>query len=467
MSDQSNLSSFETGDSQQADQYECSICGRSFDSANGRGVHMGHNHTKYEIKTELIAELQTLADRLGQTPSYTDMRRKGKYSPGSYETHFNTWNEALKQANFEINEQLSKDRPDLLNELNRLADELGRAPTAQDMRHTGDYSVKPYKTEFGSWNEALKRAHLETHVEIDIDNSDLLDELDRLVDELGRTPSYNDMTQHGVYDYSVYERRFGSWNEALKRAHLEINEQGPAERKIPDSDLIDELKRLASELGQTPVREDMSREGAYGYTIYERRFGSWNEALKQADLAVRRERNIDDTTLLDELERLADELGRTPTYNDMTRQGRYGAGIYEQRFDSWIEALDEIGLEHEKIRNPDHLDHKVRSTYEEKIADILLDENITYEYEPWIFEYGDGRIYTPDFVTDQYVIEVKGFTHAVEREDDGYPDEITKAEIAMEQLTHKQYVIIQNNGEKLPADRHIQWDERERLRQLL
>ena len=376
MSDQSNLSSFDTGDSQQADQYECSICGRSFDSANGRGVHMGHNHTKYEIKTELIAELQTLADRLGQTPSYTDMRRKGKYSPGSYETHFNTWNEALKQANFEINEQLSKDRPDLLNELNRLADELGRAPTAQDMRHTGDYSVKPYKTEFGSWNEALKRAHLETHVEIDIDNSDLLDELDRLVDELGRTPSYNDMTQHGVYDYSVYERRFGSWNEALK----------------------------------------------------------------QADLAVRRERNIDDTTLLDELERLADELGRTPTYNDMTRQGRYGAGIYEQRFDSWIEALDEIGLEHEKIRNPDHLDHKVRSTYEEKIADILLDENITYEYEPWIFEYGDGRIYTPDFVTDQYVIEVKGFTHAVEREDDGYPDEITKAEIAMERLTHKQFV---------------------------
>jgi hypothetical protein len=67
---QFNLSSFDTGDSQQADQYECSICGRSFDLANGRGVHMGHNHTKYEIKTELIAGLRPRASRQPAAEAY-------------------------------------------------------------------------------------------------------------------------------------------------------------------------------------------------------------------------------------------------------------------------------------------------------------------------------------------------------------------------------------------------------------
>jgi hypothetical protein len=139
----------------------------------------------------------------------------------------------------------------------------------------------------------------------------------------------------------------------------------------------------------------------------------------------------------------------------MTQRGAYDRGVYTDVFGSWNEALRAADLDPNKVYFPDHLNHKVRSTYEQEVADVLVDEDIEYEYESLVFEYGNGRIYTPDFVTDQYVIEVKGFTYAVERGDDGYPDEITKAEIAMEQLTEKQYVVIQNNGEKLPADRHI------------
>ena len=166
------------------------------------------------------------------------------------------------------------------------------------------------------------------------------------------------------------------------------------------------------------------------------------------------------TELLAELQNLADELGRTPHQLDMDQQGGYGTKPYRAAFGSWTKTLDKIGLEHQTIRYPDHLGHKIRSTYEEEIADILLDEDVEYEYEPEssVFEYGNGRIYTPDFITDQYVIEVKGYV---------CDNEAEKAKIAIEQLTDKQYVVVQNNGERLPADRHIQWDEREKLRQLL
>ncbi len=40
------------------------------------------------------------------------------------------------------------------------------------------------------------------------------------------------------------------------------------------------------------------------------------------------------------------------------------------------------------------------------------------------------------------------------------------AEIALEKLESKQYVVVQADGPKLPADIHIPWDERENLQRL-
>ena len=407
MSEQSSLSHFGSGDPPQTDQYECGICGRSFDSTVGRGAHMGQKHDDDEIKTELIAELQDLTDKLGRTPTAQDVKQQGAYGISTYERKFGSWNDALEKADCEINRQATSD--------------------------------------------------------LRIPQSELIDKLQNLADELGQTPRRQDMIQQGPHGATVYQDKFGSWNNALEKAGLEVRRQ----TNISNSDLLDELTRLADKLGQTPTKQHMHQQGCYGIKTYERRFNSWNDTLREAGLEINKYHDISKSDLLDELQNLADELGRTPRQQDMDQQGEYDTKPYQTAFGSWTNALDKVGLKHQRIRYPNHLDHKVRSTYEEDIADILLDEDVEYEYESCVIEYGDGRTYTPDFVTDKYVIEVKGFTYAVERGDDGYPDEITKAEIAMEQLTEKQYIVIQDNGSELPADIHIQWDEREVVRELL
>jgi hypothetical protein len=259
------------------------------------------------------------------------------------------------------------------------------------------------------------------------------------------------MIQQGPHGATVYQDKFGSWNNALEKAGLEVRRQ----TNISNSDLLDELTRLADKLGQTPTKQHMHQQGCYGIKTHDRRFNSWNDTLREAGLEINAEYNIDESNLLDELQNLADELGRTPHQWDMDQQGGYSTKPHRAALGSWTKTLNKVGVKHQRIRYPNHLDHKVRSTYEEDIADILLDEDVEYEYEPCVIEYGDGRPYTPDFVTDQCVTEVKSFTYAVERGDDGYLDEITKAEITMEQLTEKQYVVVQDNGSELPADRHI------------
>jgi hypothetical protein len=449
------LSHFGSGDSSQTDQYECGICGRSFDSTVGRGAHMGQKHDDDEIKTEVIAELQDLTDKLGRTPTAQDVKQQGAYGISTYERKFGSWNDALEKADCEINRQAVSDlripQSELIDKLQNLADELGQTPRRQDMIQQGPHGATVYQDKFGSWNNALEKAGLEVRRQTNISNSDLLDELTRLADKLGQTPTKQHMHQQGCYGIKTYERRFNSWNDTLKEAGLEINKY----HDISKSDLLDELQNLADELGRTPTQWDMFKQGGYSVGPYEQKFASWNDTLREAGLEINKYHDISKSDLLDELQNLADELGRTPRQQDMIQQGGYDTNPYRAAFGSWTNALDKVGLKHQRIRYPNHLDHKVRSTYEQEAANILVDEDIEYEYESLVFEYGNGRIYTPDFVTDQYVIEVKGFTYAVERGDDGYPDEITKAEIAMEQLTEKQYVVIQNNGEKLPADRHI------------
>lgn len=55
--------------------------------------------------------------------------------------------------------------------------------------------------------------------------------------------------------------------------------------------------------------------------------------------------------------------------------------------------------------------HWVRSSWERGVADWLFKQNIAYEYEPQLFDFGNGLRYRPDFYLSEFDrwIEVKGW----------------------------------------------------------
>lgn len=101
----------------------------------------------------------------------------------------------------------------------------------------------------------------------------------------------------------------------------------------------------------------------------------------------------------------------------------------------------------------DEIPHFVRSTWEEEIARMLIDNEIEYEYEKR-FNLGD-RAYYPDFVFDEIVIEVKGYAR---------PESISKAKLFMEQYPSYKYVVV---GDEIPCHIHIPWENRSELIQEL
>jgi len=107
---------------------------------------------------------------------------------------------------------------------------------------------------------------------------------------------------------------------------------------------------------------------------------------------------------------------------------------------------------------PQNFEHPVRSEWEHEIARLLIQYGVNYEYESekFVVKYNDGERYLPDFVTDNFIIEVKGHVRK-----DG--NEVQKAEAAMEQYPEKEYVVV---GAQLPCDHHFHFDDRHGLRRL-
>ena len=289
-----------------------------------------------EIPTEdLIDALQELADEFGESPTTLQMNEHGRYWSRVYRDRFGSWGEALDAAGLDPIDHNAGRRisdADLLDELERLADEVDGTPTSTQMKRRGAYDPETYRRHFGSWDAALGEIGRESLSTGDrVSDDELRGDLQRLGEELDRRPTADDVIDHGEYGLATYQRRFGSWRAALEAAGFDPDADRPS-----DDDLLAELHRLYRELEKVPSILDVEDESPHSPTTYQNRFGSWSEALEAAGFDP--DRGPTDEELLAELRRLRDELDKAPSMQDMTDHGAYGCTTYARRFGSWSEA---------------------------------------------------------------------------------------------------------------------------------
>lgn len=296
-------------------------------------------------REELLNAIHDLAAEIDEQPTTLQMNEMGAYSVAPYYRVFGSWSSALQAAGFDVTER-SKTSPDaLLAELNRLAD--NGPPTMSMMKEDGAHSPSTYQSHFGSWNDALRAAGFEPPTSgTKITTEELLTELERLNTELGHTPSEADMDAHGAYSSRTYRNTFNSWNDALETEGLSVTTTEP----ISDDELLTEIQRLRDTLGKAPSMAEMNTHGAYHTSTYWRRFGSWTAALTAAgvdtaDTAAEPANKITKEELIAELHRLhASGDSSAPATTTMRDHGAYSPGTYVNRFGSWENALAEAGL---------------------------------------------------------------------------------------------------------------------------
>ena len=181
---------------------------------------------------------------------------------------------------------------------------------------------------FGSWEEFLQSAELELErFRIHYSDAELIEQIQKLAAELGRAPVFAE------YENSeLVINRFGGWVKFLKTAGLE-----PAGTKNPitDEELIQRVREEAAQLDSPPNLHEFEHGG-----IAARRFGSWNKFLERAGLEPQRYRQFNsDEQLIELVQQLAAELGRTPLREEFKHRDLAG-----RRYGGWKQFLQSAGL---------------------------------------------------------------------------------------------------------------------------
>jgi len=170
---------------------------------------------------QILAELRASAERLGRSPTMREFAADpgAQVHPQTVIEHFGTWNAAKRAAG--LMPRRFATRAELLEQLRRLGTELGRPPTAQDIRdRRGSMpSTSLLWHTFGSLTAALQEAGFDVAV-----GEERLERAvargAELARRIGRLPRFGDwqaarradpdlLTEWQVY--RLFEARRGAW----------------------------------------------------------------------------------------------------------------------------------------------------------------------------------------------------------------------------------------------------------------
>lgn len=194
--------------------------------------------------------------------------------------------------------------------------------------------------------EELKDLEYEKYEKYIVQYTDekLLEYLRLFNKENGRTPESREFDCIADYPSSrTYKKRFGSWNNAIKIAGLQITRF----MNITNKELLEYLRLFNKKNGRSPIMEDFNNSKKYPcYNTYQRHFGSWNNALKMAELQTNTCTGSTDDELLELLVQFSVENERAPTYEDFNNSKKYPSPCtYQNRFGSWQKALELVKLD--------------------------------------------------------------------------------------------------------------------------
>ncbi len=314
-------------------------------------------------REKMIDVIEEVAEELGRVPQYGDMHDNGPFKAKEYSKKFTSWQDALKTTDIDIEERLIED-------LQSVAGELGRAPTKSEFDEYGTHSSSRINDCFGSYDEALSEAGLEKP-----SRATLLDELRRLETELGYVPTSAHVREHGDYPVSHYRKQFGSVRKAAEEDGLDY-----------ESDILNAIEAIAVGLGHRPKSKEFDEYASYSSSYIYNYFDGWRDACESAGvnseeaveellselsreeiegvienapvtdglfevyterIASTQDEETEQTTksvLEDTIKAIAIALGRRPKTSDFNRFSNYSVYDTYEAFDGWTDACQAAGV---------------------------------------------------------------------------------------------------------------------------
>lgn len=179
---------------------------------------------------------------------------------------------------------------EIINDLRTVANNLGKQSLKMREYCKANGSKYNYQTatkRFGNWETALNKAGLETEKSIHgIEYGETSLKTELLIEDLISVAQKLDNPKFTITEYETYgkygsatiQKRFGGWNNAKKKANLEIGRN----YNTPIEEYLQNILELWTHYGRQPKYAEVVKPlSKYNISSYENKFGSWRLALEK------------------------------------------------------------------------------------------------------------------------------------------------------------------------------------------
>lgn len=178
----------------------------------------------------------------------------------------------------------AEERQALIGDIVRIVTDLGQPPTPEKLKAYGRFDYEWAVNSFGSWPAVILEAGLDPErIPGYVGPQAFIDDLQRLADQLGTAPSRGFVNDHGAIGIDAYDDRFSTWGVALESAGL------PADEVDPRREIVFVLESLAGQLGHRPSDAEIEAYTSLTPQQIRREFSSVTEALASADIPTERD----------------------------------------------------------------------------------------------------------------------------------------------------------------------------------
>ncbi len=207
---------------------------------------------------ELIADVKRVAELLNKdTIKIEEYDEHGKFNHTTYYRKIGSWKEVLIKAELSIdNHGFNLKDAEIIEDVKKVANNLHKCTlTSREYTENGKYHVTTITRRFSSWEEVLLAAGLQKNgFRRNIAEKELLEEVGRVWELLGRQPTTNDIKE-GVSEFSLntFCRKFGGWRKTLEAfvKYIENEEEDITESKVKIINESGETKMHYADLGIT------------------------------------------------------------------------------------------------------------------------------------------------------------------------------------------------------------------------